>query len=106
MRSFRASTMPSTREWKRIRTWRRLVVSTQWKPVKQANATLLSHWMRLRLDCVKPVKLIHEAETELWEAALYYEEQQGGLGSEFIREVRTGLQMIQRAPEMWPARAR
>lgn len=55
---------------------------------------------------MKPVKLIHEAETELWEAVLYYEEQQGGLGGEFIREVRTALQMIQRAPEMWPVRAR
>jgi hypothetical protein len=62
--------------------------------------------MRSRLDCVKPVKLIHEAETELWEAVLYYEEQQVGLGGEFIREVRTALQMIQRAPEMWPAKAR
>jgi len=55
---------------------------------------------------VKPVKLIHEAETELREAVLYYEEQQGGLGAEFIREIRTALQMIQRAPEMWPASAR
>jgi len=55
---------------------------------------------------VKPVKLIYEAETELWEAALYYEEQQGGLGTEFIHEVRMGLQMIQRAPEMWPVKAR
>lgn len=55
---------------------------------------------------MKPVKLIHEAETELWETVLYYEEQQGGLGGEFIREVRTALQMIQRAPEIWPARAR
>jgi len=43
---------------------------------------------------VKPIKLIHEAETELREAVLYYEEQQGGLGAEFIREIRTALQMI------------
>ena len=62
--------------------------------------------MKLRVACVKSVKLIHEAETELREAVLYYEEQQGGLGGEFIREVRTALQIIQRAPEMWPARAR
>ncbi len=55
---------------------------------------------------MKPVKLIHEAETELWEAALYYERQQPGLGMEFIREVRTGLQLIQRAPQMWPEKAR
>jgi plasmid stabilization system protein ParE len=55
---------------------------------------------------VKPVRLIHEAETELWQAVLYYEEQQGGLGAEFVHEVRSALQMIQRAPEMWPARAR
>lgn len=56
------------------------------------------------LACVKPVKLIQEAETELREAALYYEEQQGGLGAEFIHDVRAALQMIQRAPEMWPVR--
>lgn len=53
---------------------------------------------------MKPVKLIQEAETELREAALYYEEQQGGLGAEFIHDVRAALQMIQRVPEMWPVR--
>ena len=65
---------------------------------------LLSHWMRLRIACVKPVRLIQEAETELREAALYYEEQQGGLGAEFVHDIRAALQMIQRAPEMWPVR--
>jgi len=53
---------------------------------------------------VKPVKLIQEAETELREAALYYEEQQGGLGAEFVHDIRAALQMIQRAPEMGPVR--
>ena len=53
---------------------------------------------------MKPVKLIQEAETELREAALYYEEQQGGLGAEFVHDIRAALQMIQRAPEMWPVR--
>ncbi len=62
--------------------------------------------MRLRLACVKPVKLIQEAETELWEAALYYEEQQCGLGAEFIREVRTAFKLIQRSPAMWPVKDR
>jgi toxin ParE1/3/4 len=55
---------------------------------------------------VKPVKLLHEAETEMWEAATHYEEQQPGLGVDFVHEVRTALRFIQKAPELWPAKAR
>lgn len=42
----------------------------------------------------------------MWEAATYYEEQQPGLGVAFLGEVRTALGFIQKAPEMWPAKAR
>lgn len=55
---------------------------------------------------VKPLNLIRKAEAELWEAARYYEEQQHGLGLEFVREIRTGLRFIQKCPEMWPPNPR
>ena len=55
---------------------------------------------------MKSIKLLHEAETELWEAASYYEEQHPGLGIDFVQEVRTAFRFIEKSPEMWPAKAR
>jgi len=62
--------------------------------------------MRSKSVCVKPIKLISEAETEIWEAALYDEKQERGLGSDFANEIGQSLRFIQQGPEMWPKRGR
>lgn len=42
-----------------------------------------------------------EAEQELDEAALWYEEKQPGLGDDFLNEFETTLRRILEAPERW-----
>ena len=53
---------------------------------------------------VKPIKLIHEAEIELWESVEFYETQVAGLGLDFQSEIRSALKIIQQSPELWPVR--
>jgi len=43
-----------------------------------------------------------EAEQEVEQAALWYEQMQSGLGAAFLREFETGLLEIQGAPENGP----
>ncbi len=45
------------------------------------------------------VNLLQEAEEELIKAASYYEQQQSGLGIEFIREVRRTCDLISVSPK-------
>ncbi len=40
------------------------------------------------------VALEHDAENEMLEAARYYEQQQAGLGSDFLDEVEAGIERI------------
>ena len=42
------------------------------------------------------------AEAELKEAYSWYEEREAGLGTEFLRCVENGIQLIQRHPEIYP----
>ena len=48
------------------------------------------------------VRLRQEAEADLAEAARWYEEQQPGLGSEFLDEVRRSLSSISDHPGLYP----
>jgi len=48
------------------------------------------------------VLLRTEAESDLIEAAKYYEEKLEGLGTEFISSVETTLQSISHQPESYP----
>ena len=50
-----------------------------------------------------PVRILHEAEQELWEAAAYYEERCPGLGHDFERAVIAAVEQLRRFPEQWPA---
>ena len=54
----------------------------------------------------KPIRLIKEAEIELWESVDFYENQVAGLGLDFESEIRNALRIIQQNPEMWPLRQR
>ena len=49
-----------------------------------------------------PILVLHEAEIELWEAAVFYENRCAGLGLDFEKEIKTALEGIQQAPERWP----
>ena len=46
-----------------------------------------------------PVRILHEAEQELWEAVTYYEERCPGLGLDFERVVRAAAEQLRRFPE-------
>mgnify|MGYP003679501893 CR=1 FL=1 len=48
------------------------------------------------------VRLREEAEIDLTEASIWYQEQQPGLGHEFIHEVSSTLQSIQESPLSFP----
>lgn len=48
------------------------------------------------------VRLREEAETDLTEASIWYQEQQPGLGHEFIDKVSSTLQSIQERPLSYP----
>ena len=45
------------------------------------------------------LQLEHDAELEMLEAARHYEEQQSGLGSDFLDEVEFGLEQIRAGSE-------
>jgi len=45
------------------------------------------------------INLLQEAEEELIKAASYYEQQQPGLGVEFIREVRRICKLVSASPK-------
>lgn len=51
-----------------------------------------------------PVTILHEAESELWEAVAYYEQQAPGLGLDFQTAVEHSLYTIREFPESWPLR--
>ena len=53
-----------------------------------------------------PVKLLKEAEIELWGSVDFYEEQDPGLGLDFEVEIREALHFIQLKPDLWPIRKR
>jgi hypothetical protein len=46
--------------------------------------------------------LVELAKRELHEAMIYYDEQESGLGNEFIDEVNLGFSQILKHPEAWP----
>jgi len=50
------------------------------------------------------VTVLHEAETELWEAVQFYEGRCAGLGLDFAKEIRAAVESIQQFPNRWPAR--
>jgi len=50
----------------------------------------------------KEIRLRDEAEADLNEAAIWYQQQQGGLGNEFLDEVVSLLQSIQQHPLAYP----
>jgi len=50
---------------------------------------------------VKRVTYLSVAEAELAEAAQYYDEQQSGLGRDFLDAVRVATAAIQGNPELW-----
>jgi plasmid stabilization system protein ParE len=43
-----------------------------------------------------------DATAEMRAAAGYYEEQQQGLGEEFLDEIEQGLSRVQEFPRLWP----
>lgn len=49
-----------------------------------------------------PVRIRREAERDLEDAAVWYEEQQSGLGHQFLDEVSHMLQRIAEQPELYP----
>jgi hypothetical protein len=46
--------------------------------------------------------LLAEAEAELEDAAVWYDERSPGLGDELLEDIQRGLHMISEAPETWP----
>lgn len=48
------------------------------------------------------IRFSSESAEELEAAALWYEEQRGGLGSEFMRAVEARLESISRTPQLYP----
>jgi len=50
---------------------------------------------------VKRITYLSVAEVELTQAAEYYDEQQPGLGKDFLDAVRFSESAIQRNPELW-----
>lgn len=51
------------------------------------------------------VKFLHEAEVELLEIVVYYEEQAYGLGADFYDEVKHAIGDISLMPDAWSPRA-
>jgi plasmid stabilization system protein ParE len=50
----------------------------------------------------KEIRLREEAEADLSEAAIWYQQQQRGLGNEFLDEVLSLFQSIQNHPRAYP----
>jgi hypothetical protein len=53
---------------------------------------------------VKDIRILKEAEIELFEAVSYYEKQQVGLGLDFESEIRCAFLVIQSKPDLWARR--
>ncbi len=53
---------------------------------------------------VRKIRLVEEAEVELWNQVIYYEKQEFGLGLDFEKEVHTALKFIQENPRLWKPR--
>ena len=51
---------------------------------------------------MKRVIFFSEAEQEMLEAALYYQSQSAGLGTDFLSEVEQAVQSIATSPYTWP----
>ena len=51
---------------------------------------------------ITEIRLREEAEADLYEAALWYQQQQRGLGNDFLDEVYKSLQFIQQHPLAYP----
>jgi len=51
---------------------------------------------------MKPLKFHPEAESEMMEAAIYYESQQADLGKRFLSSVQNALTHIQINPMIYP----
>lgn len=51
-----------------------------------------------------PVTILHEAETELWEAVAFYESRSSGLGLDFEKEIKDSVHLLQQFPDRWPLR--
>ncbi len=51
---------------------------------------------------MKNIKILKEAELELWNAVIFYEEKRKGLGLDFEFEIRRSLLIIQANPNLWP----
>ena len=49
-----------------------------------------------------PARILHEAEQELWDAVVYYEERCPGLGLDFEHAVRASVEQLRRFPEQCP----
>ena len=47
------------------------------------------------------IKIDHEAEIELHEAVLYYENMEHGLGKRFLHEFENSINQIKKYPSMW-----
>ena len=48
------------------------------------------------------VELHPEAETELYEAAAWYDDQRSGLGDELLAEITRWLDVVAESPSIWP----
>lgn len=46
--------------------------------------------------------LVELAKREFYDAVLYYDQQESGLGNEFVDEVNFGFSQILKHPEAWP----
>jgi plasmid stabilization system protein ParE len=51
-----------------------------------------------------PLTILHEAETELWEAVQFYESRCPGLGLDCENEIKAAIELIQQAPGRWAVR--
>lgn len=49
-----------------------------------------------------PSLFLPEAEQEMLEAALYYQNQASGLGSDYLSAVERAIQAIEESPYTWP----
>ncbi|XXT24244.1 type II toxin-antitoxin system RelE/ParE family toxin [Sorangium sp. So ce429] len=50
----------------------------------------------------RPILVRVDAQVELDEAAVWYEQRRPGLGIEFVRAIEVALDAIAEAPESWP----
>ncbi|GAA4786233.1 hypothetical protein GCM10023231_12710 [Olivibacter ginsenosidimutans] len=53
---------------------------------------------------MRSIKLLERAEKELYASAEWYEEQQQGLSSKFIKRVTATLNLVKNAPLLFPIR--